>query len=325
MPSPQEPIVSGFGPEATADDVIEGRDLSGKVAVVTGGYAGLGLETARVLAKAGATVIVPARDPEKAKQALAALPGIIQESLDLIEPMRIDGFAERFNARHSVLDILINNAAVMASPLTRDARGNELQLSTNHLGHFQLTQRLWPALLKAKGARVVCVSSRGHCFGGIDFHDPNFNSRPYDPWVAYGQSKTANALFALALDQLGEQQGVRAFSLHPGGILATDLSRHSYSAERLREMGYIDDQGNPVIDPANNKKTIPQGAATQVWCATSPTLAGMGGVYCENSNIAKAEPAESKELLGVRPWAHDPELATRLWALTEELVGIAFR
>jgi NAD(P)-dependent dehydrogenase (short-subunit alcohol dehydrogenase family) len=325
MPSAQEPIQSGFGPEATADDVIKGRDLSGKVAIVTGGYAGLGLESARVLAEAGATVIVPARDPAKAKQALAALPGVIQESLDLIEPMRIDGFAERFLAKYPALHILMNNAAVMASPLTRDARGYELQLATNHLGHFQLTQRLWPALLKANGARVVCVSSRGHCFGGVDFHDPNFNERPYDPWVAYGQSKSANALFALALDQLGEERGVRAFSLHPGGILATDLSRHSYSADRLREMGYIDAEGKAIIDPANNKKTIPQGAATQVWCAVSPTLDGMGGVYCENSNIAKAEPAESKELLGVRPWAHDPELATRLWALSEELIGIQFR
>ncbi len=208
----------------------------------------------------------------------------------------------------------MNNAGVMALPtLTRDSRGNELQLSTNHLGHFQLTQRLWPALqaaaLESKGgARVVALSSRGHHFGSVDFDDPNFERRAYDAWKAYGQSKTANALFALHLDGLGQPHGIRAFSLHPGGIIATDLSRHSYSEERLKGLGYIDDQGKPVIDPDNNKKTIQQGASTQVWCAVSDNLAGMGGVYCENCNVARPEPADSRNCS-----ASAPGPGTRCW------------
>jgi NAD(P)-dependent dehydrogenase (short-subunit alcohol dehydrogenase family) len=208
----------------------------------------------------------------------------------------------------------------MANPLTRDARGYESQFSTNHLGHFQLTARLWPALRRAKGARVVSVSSRGHRRAGVDFDDPNFERREYDRWVAYGQSKTANALFAVALDAMAQRQGVRAFSVHPGGVV-TDLSRYM-SAEDLRAYGAVDEQGRPLIDPARNLKTPEQGAATSVWCSTSPQLEGLGGVYCENCDIAVAVPADSTEDLGVRPWAVDPELADRLWRLSERLTSI---
>ncbi|HEY4132850.1 MAG TPA: SDR family NAD(P)-dependent oxidoreductase, partial [Gemmatimonadaceae bacterium] len=199
MSTSQTPIGSGFGAASTADDVIRGRDLTGKTAIVTGGYSGIGLETVRVLRGAGAHVIVPARDLTKARAALAQFPDVEIATLDLMAPESIDAFAALMVERGSPLHLLINNAAVMANPLTRDARGYESQFSTNHLGHFQLTARLWPALVAAQGARVVCVSSRGHQFAPVDFDDPNFERRPYDPRLAYGQSKSANALFARAL------------------------------------------------------------------------------------------------------------------------------
>ena len=242
------------------------------------------------------------------------------ESLDLMDPSSIDDFADRFLASDKVLHILVNNAGVMANPLTRDMRGYESQFSTNHLGHFQLAARLWPALQKAEGTRVVAVSSRGHTFSGVDFDDPNFERREYNPYLAYGQSKTANALFAVSLDALGERYGVRAFSLHPGGIVTTNLIRH-LSADQIKASGYVDDDGRPVIDPDRNMKTVEQGAATSVWCATSPRLDRLGGVYCENCDIAAAVPEDSKELLGVRPWATNPEFAERLWQLSEKLTG----
>ncbi|WP_454848684.1 oxidoreductase [Rhizobium binxianense] len=323
MTTPQAPIGSGFGAASTAEDVIGGLDLSGKVAIVTGGYSGLGLETARVLSAAGAKVVVPARDARKARRALEPFPGIALEELDLMDPASIDAFAGRFLSAGLPLHILVNSAAVMANPLTRDARGYESQFSTNHLGHFQLTARLWPALLKAQGARVVSVSSRGHVYSGVDFDDPNYERRDYEPWPAYGQSKTANALFAVALDALGRDRGVGAFSVHPGGIVSTALSRHM-TADQIRATGYVDAEGRPIIDPGRNMKTVGQGAATIVWCATSPALEGRGGVYCENCDIARAEPPESTASLGVRPWATDPALAGRLWQLSERLTGVAF-
>jgi NAD(P)-dependent dehydrogenase (short-subunit alcohol dehydrogenase family) len=321
MSTPQAPIGSGFGAATTAGDVIRGCDLTNKVAIVTGGYAGMGLETTRAFLSAGAKVIVPGRDHEKATSALRSTPGAAFEALDLMDPHSIDAFADRFLASGQPLHILVNNAGIMASPLTRDARGYESQFATNHLGHFQLTARLWPALRQAAGARVVSLSSRGHRRAAVDFDDPNFERREYDRWVAYGQSKTANALFAVALDAIAEPHGVRAFSLHPGGVI-TDLVRYM-SAEELRASGALDEAGRPIIDPARNMKTPEQGAATSVWCATSRQLEGLGGVYCENCDIAVAVPADSTEHLGVRPWATNPELADRLWRLSERLTGVA--
>jgi NAD(P)-dependent dehydrogenase (short-subunit alcohol dehydrogenase family) len=207
----------------------------------------------------------------------------------------------------------------------RDARGYELHFATNHLGHFQLALRLWPALRRANGARVVSVSAWAHSRAPIVFEDPNFEQRDYIPWMAYGQSKTANILFALAMDERAKAEGVRAFSLHPGSIVGTGLSKY-VSPEALRAMGLLDEDGNPVIDPAKNLKTVEQGAATSVWCATSPQLDGMGGVYCQNSDIA---PLVSQELganpigsmaLGVMPHAVDPQAAERLWTLSEQLI-----
>src|SRR3954469_4096193 len=206
----QHPLPSGLGAHTTAREAMGERRLDGKTAIVTGGYAGIGLETTRVLAEAGATVIVPARDLEKARKAIGGLANVTIEPLDLAVPSTVDAFAARHSGR--ALHMLINNAGIMAVPLSRDARGFESQLATNHLGHFQLTARLWPALVAARGARVVILSSRGHARSGVDLQDPHFIRRPYDKWIAYGQSKTANALFALALDARGAVSGIRAFS-----------------------------------------------------------------------------------------------------------------
>ena len=320
--TPQHPIRSGFGAATTAAEVTRGINLSGKTAIVTGGYSGIGLETTRTLLSAGARVVVPARDPSKAKTTLAGMSGVIAETLDLMNPASIDAFAERFVGSGQALHILVNNAGIMANPLTRDARGYESQFSTNHLGHFQLTARLWPALRRANGARVVSLSSVGHRRAPVDFEDPNFQHREYDPWVAYGQSKSANALFAVSLDAIGEPHGIRAFSVHPGGVI-TDLVRYMSAAE-LRAYGVLDEHGRPIIDPAQNKKTPEQGAATSVWCSTSRRLDGLGGVYCEDCDIAIPVPGDSKELRGVRPWAIDRKFAGELWTLSEKLLGMSF-
>ncbi len=320
MPTSQSPIGSGFGAASTAEEVIGGIDLTGKCAVVTGGYSGIGLETVKAFRSAGAQVLVPARDLVKAKAALSGMPDVVLQPMDLLDPGSIDRFAESVLEVTDSVDILVNNAGVMAPPLMRDRRGYESQFSANHLGHFQLTCRLWPALVRSGHARVIALSSFGHRRAGIDFRDPNFAHRQYEPWVAYGQSKTANALFAVALDWIGQRSGVRAFSVHPGGIV-TDLVRHM-SNEQLEASHVIDREGKPIIDPENNKKTPQQGAATSVWCATSPQLDSMGGVYCADCEIARALPSdESTELHGVRPRAIDPIAAGRLWQLSEQLTG----
>jgi NAD(P)-dependent dehydrogenase (short-subunit alcohol dehydrogenase family) len=333
MLTQQTPIDSGFASSTTAEDVIKGCDLHGKIAIVTGGYSGIGLETVRTLRSAGAKVIVPARDLKKAESALAGIEAEIKE-MDLIDPSSIDRFAESFIATGQALHLLVNSAGIMACPLTRDARGYESQFATNHLGHFQLTGRLWPALLKANGARVASVSSWGHRRSPIVFDDPNFEHREYDRWDAYGQSKTGNILFALALDSRGKDKGIRAFSLHPGAILATGLQKY-VTQEELRAFGVIGEDGEPILDPAKNMKTVPQGAATSVWCAAGPQLDNMGGVYCENCDIAplvddatnvnndktRRTPAT---FMGVMPYAIDPEAAERLWNLSEKLTDTAY-
>jgi NAD(P)-dependent dehydrogenase (short-subunit alcohol dehydrogenase family) len=315
--TPQAPIHSGFGPNTTAREVLGGHDLMGKTALVTGGYSGIGLETTRALAEAGATVIVPARTPEKARASMGGMPRVELEEMDLLDPASVDACAQRFLNSGRALHILINNAGIMAAPLVRDAHGYESQFATNHLGHFQLTLRLWPALQRAGragGARVVSLSSTGMRFGAVDFDDPNYQRRPYDRWNAYGQSKTANALFAVALDKRGHGDGIRAFSVHPGGI-NTDLSRFMSEDEKRAATGPF--------------KTTEQGAATSVWCATSPQLDGKGGVYCLDCDIAEVIEREALEglhqvLNGVIPWAIDPNSAERLWQLSEEMTGVKF-
>jgi len=303
----QHPLPSGLGAQTTAREAIGERRLDGKTAIVTGGYAGIGLETTRVLAAAGAAVIVPARDLEKARQAIGGLANVSIEPLDLAVPSTIDAFAARHAERP--LHLLINNAGIMAVPLARDARGLESQLATNHVGHFQLFVRLLPALKRANGARVIALSSRGHVRSAFDFEDPNFERRPYDKMIGYGQSKTANVLFAVEVDRRHQQEGIRAFAVHPGAILDTDLARH-----------YAPDELKAVIERARrigSFKNVEQGAATTLWCATSPQLDSIGGVYCENCDVAWLKPEGDD---GVRPYAIDPALAQRLWAWSERWI-----
>lgn len=326
----QQSIGSGFGAFSTAADVIGHLDLTGKTIIITGGYAGIGLETVKTLAGAGADVIVPARDLTKAIHNVAGIPNVTVEPLDLMDPQSIDSFASKFLQTGRPLNILINNAGIMWVPLQRDARGYESQLSTNHLGHFQLTARLWPALKQAGYARVVSVSSFGHHIAPFDFEDPNFERREYETLAGYGQSKTANNLFAVELDRRGKAFGVRAFSLHPGSVNGTDLGRVAPMA-LFQQMGTHDADGNIYPEVAQRLKTIPQGAATTVWCATSPQLEGLGGLYCENAEVAEVDNGgiehrydESWTLRGVKPYSIDPDNARRLWALSEQMTGITF-
>ena len=319
MPSHQEPVNSPFGYRSTAGEVIDGIDLSGRCVVVTGGYSGIGTETVRAIAAAGAQVIVGARRTGQAHDVLDALHGDIAIlPLDLADPASIDAFAEAVAGRTDTIDILINNAAIMASPLARDARGYEMQFATNHLGHFQLTARLWSLLLAGGGARVVALSSIGHRLHGLDLDDPHFERRDYDKWLAYGQAKSANALFALQLDKLGESRGVRAFAVHPGGI-ATPLQRH-LTMEEQRAMGWYDEDGN--VHEAF--KSTEEGAATTVWCAVSPLLEGKGGVYCEDCEVAVAADPEKPRAGGYYPHIRDENLAGKLWTKSEEMTGVSF-
>lgn len=326
----QIPMGSGFGATSTTTDVIAGIDLHGKNAIVTGGYSGLGLETVRALAMAGATVVVPTRDFKRAASVLKDVKNVEIEQMDLLDPKSIDAFADKFLATGRPLHIQVNSAGIMACPLIRDDRGYEAQFATNHLGHFQLTAKLWPALCKANGARVVSVSSLGHRYSPVVFEDPNFEKRDYDRYAAYGQSKTANILFAVELDKRGKQCNVRAFSLHPGSIVGTGLEKY-LTQEELIAGGVLDKNGEPIRDPAKQLKTIPQGAATAVWCATNPRLNGMGGVYCENCDIAplmkeiivNTSMGDSTRLTGVMPYAIDPESSEKLWDLSEKLIGLA--
>lgn len=318
----QKPINSGFDKTSTTNEVINGIDLSGKTAIVTGGNTGIGLETVKVLAAAGATVIVPARDVEKAGKNLSGVPHVEVEEMDLMDPVSIEAFAEKFLASGRPLHLLINNAGIMWVPLRRDSRGIESQLATNCLALFHLTAKLWAALKNADGARVVNVSSQGHQFAPFDFDDPNFERREYETLTAYGQSKTAVNLFSMELDSRAKAYGVRAYSVHPGNIAGTELAREA-SLEMFQKIGLVDDQGNFPPEVLASLKTIPQGAATTVWCATSPLLNAIGGVYCENCDIAPL--ALGPEFsVGVRPYALDEADAKRLWELSERLTNIPF-
>ena len=319
MPTPQSPLASPFGYRSTAAEVIDGIDLAGKTALVTGGYSGLGTETVRALAGAGARVIVGARRPDAAASDLAGVAGEITVlKLDLSAPASIDDFAAQVAGIAGTIELLINNAAIMACPKALDPRGYESQFATNHLGHFQLTARLWP-LLKAGSARVVALSSVGHQRGGPDLSDINFAVREYDKWTAYGQAKSANALFALELDRLGQASGVRAFSVHPGGI-KTPLQRHLTMEEQIA-MGWFDAEGNL----SEVFKSPEQGAATSIWCAVSPLLGGLGGVYCEDCNVAALAGPDTPRYSGAAPHIRDEALAQALWAKSEEMTGVTFR
>ena len=324
MTTKQHPIGTGFTASSTADEVLEGIDLSGMNVVVTGGHVGLGLETTRALSKAGASVTIGSRNPDRAATALAGIERVHIGQLDLIDPTSIDTFAARFLGSDRPLHILINNAGIMSNELLRDTRGYESHLATNHLGHFQLTHRLLPALRAADGARVVVLSSGGHRLSDIRWHDPHFDTE-YDGMLAYGQSKTANILFAVELDRRWAGEGIRGYSLHPGQIVSTNLAPW-LSEDELRSAGLIDDSGQPVIATDRDQKTPQQGASTSVFAATSPLLTEIGGVFLLNNDVAPLDdPAEIAHLgmgptSGVMPYAVDSESAQRLWELSERLL-----
>lgn len=310
-----------FGADTTTDEVIAGINLRGRLAVVTGASAGIGVETSRALAAAGATVVMAARDTAKGERAAAQIRESLPEAqlevreLDLGSLASVRAFGERFRAEHAQLHLLINNAGVMAAPQDRTADGFDLQLGTNHLGHFALTAELLPALraAAAKGAdvRIVNLSSRGHFRSGINWDDPHYLTRPYDKWEAYGQSKTANILFTVELERRLAGDGIHSFAVHPG-VIATELSRH-LSPDDFKDLASRAPAG------ALTRKSIPAGAATSVWAATSPDLAGTGGRYLEDVGVAAA--ADEARTHGVAPHAVDADLAERLWAWSEEQVG----
>jgi len=318
----QQPLGSGFNAKSTTNDVIKDIDLTGKIAIVTGGNTGIGLETTRTLSAAGATVIVPARDMNKAAKNLQGIANVEIAAMDLMSPTSIDAFADQFLASGRPLHLLINNAGIMWVPLRRDKRGIESQLATNYLAQFQLTARLWPALKKANGARVINVSSHGHHFAPFHFEDPNFLYREYETLQGYGQSKTAVNLFSMELDHRARAYNVRAYAVHPGSIGGTELGREA-PLELFQKMGFVDANGNMLPEIAASLKTIPQGAATTVWCATSPLLNTIGGVYCEDGDIAPlcADIASQK---GVNPYSLDEAGAKKVWTLAEDMTGLKF-
>lgn len=297
-----------FGPESTTNEVIAGIDLTGKVALVTGATGGMGLETARALGVAGARVVMAGRDTARGEAALRIVREAHAEAelriLDLADLASVRALADSIVADFERLDLLVNNAGVMVPPLGRTADGFELQLGTNHLGHFVLTGRLAPLLVAGPRARIVNVSSAAHLFSPIDFDDPNYESRDYDAWGAYGQSKTANILHAVELERRLGALGAHAYALHPG-MVATDLARHMTAEDIEAFMGSTE---------AISLLPVEVGAATAVWAATSPELGGSGVPYLEECRISD----------NVARYAVDPDVAKRLWALSEDMVGEGF-
>lgn len=314
------PITSPFHARSTALDVVHGVSLGGRTALVTGGGAGLGLETARALATAGADVTLGVRRPEQGEAAAAQLrestgnPHVRWALLDLADVPGVRRFAADRGDRP--LHLLVNNAGVMACPLERTARGWELQFATNHLGHFALTTALLPALRAAGDARVVTLSSMGHKLAGIDFDDLHFDHRPYNKWKAYGQAKSANALMSLGLHLRHAADGVTAVAVHPGGV-DTELHRHVPDDEK-RAMGWVGDDGRI----SSRFKTPAQGAATSVWAATAPALAGRGGLYLEDCQQGLPA-APDNRTSGYAPHIMDRAVAERLWTVSEQLLATA--
>ena len=312
--------MTSFGASTTTDDVLAGVDLQGRRFFVTGASAGLGEETARAFAAHGAAVTMAVRDLDRGAAAVgrirAKVPGADLEvrQLELASLASVRACADGFLADHDRLDVLVNNAGVMACPFGTTTDGFELQFGTNHLGHFLLTNLLAPALVAAAPARVVSLSSRGHRFSDVDLDDPNFEQTPYEPWVGYGRAKTANVLFAVGFDHRFADRGVRAFAVHPGSI-STELGRH-LTDESLATLVASMPPGQET-----KWKSVPEGAATSVWAATAADLDGRGGLYLEDCGIA--EPSDDPATHGgVRPYALDAARAAALWELSERLVGV---
>ena len=320
----QVPVNSGFAAKTPAMDVLGDIDLSGKTAIVTGGYSGIGLEVVRALVSRGASVIVPVRTPAKAKENLAGIAGDIRtEAMDLADLASVRQFAERVSGQLTNLDLLINNAGIMACPEARVGPGWEGQFGVNHMGHFALTKALMPLLQKASAARVVSLSSTGHKLSDILWDDVHFQTTPYDKWIAYGQAKTANALFANGLSRRLRDSGGLAFAVHPGGIF-TPLQRH-LPKEEMVALGWLGDDGEPSEMAKAGFKTPEEGASTTVWAATSPLLVGKPGVYCEDCDIALPTEVDSPtaRFKGVNTHAASDDSAERLWDISEKLLAAA--
>ncbi len=315
-------MTTQFGAETSAEEAARGIDLSGQTIVITGGSAGLGVETARVLAVCGARIVSVVRDEAKGQAAAATIRESVPNAdievavLDLSQLDSVRRGADEIAKRFSRIDRLINNAGVMACPLGRTVEGLDTQLGTNHLGHFVLTARLIPPILAGAPARIVNLSSAGHRLSPIRFDDPFFEKEPYNKWIAYGQAKTANVLFSVALDERFKDRGVRSYAVHPGTI-RTELGRHMDKDDLKNLMSR-----RPQKD-AMKYKQVAQGAATTVWAATAPELDGRGGLCCEDCGVAERieDPGTSQ---GVLSWALDEEAAKRLWSLSEEWSGEVF-
>jgi len=308
-----------FGSESTAAEVLAGHDLSGKTALVTGGTSGIGTETARALAAAGARVVITARDKAKAEDALDRLNQVAPDAdfdyalVDLGSLDRVRQTSEDILERFPVINIMINNAGVMATPFGRTVDGFETQFGTNHLGHFVLTNLLVPALLAGAPSRVISLSSASHQRGDVQWEDINFEKQPYDPVRSYAQSKTANVLFAVELDRRLGARDVHANAVHPG-VIPTNLRR--YLTNEMLEMLKAHAASNPGA-----QKTIEQGAASSVWAATSAELEGKGGSYIQDCSVAVPGEAAASAVMA---YALDPEAAQRLWTISEEMVGQTF-
>ena len=321
-PEKQRPIGTGFGDKPPEADVVRGMDLSGKNVIVTGGYSGIGIEEVRALAGVGAKVTVPARRPDAAKEALGEVSGDIEiATIDLADICSVRKFANDYVATGRSLDILINNAGIMACPLDRVGPGWERQFGVNHLGHMALAVGLLPALQKAGQSRLVALSSTAHIRGDVNWDDPNYETAEYDKWDAYAQAKSANALFALGADRRWDQYGVTAFGVHPGGIF-TPLQRH-LTVEEMSALGWMNPDGTIPDMIKAMFKTPEQGASTATWAATSPQLEGRGGEYCEDCDIAQLAGPDSQRWEHAREWICDDAKADRLWDMSERMLATA--
>ena len=315
----QRNLNSGFGAKSEPSEILDGINLSGKTAIVTGGYSGIGIETTRALSEAGASVIIPARGPE---EAMVALDGIIPKDhifeMDLSDLESIKRFTDLVKKNLS-LNILINNAGIMACPESKTSNGWDLQFAVNHIGHFVLTHELIDCMNQSSGARIINLSSTAHKFSGICWDDIHF-SNSYDKWVSYGQSKTATSLFSIELDRRFKDKNIRSFAVHPGGIF-TPLQRH-LQQEEMVAMGWLNADGSLSDLAKAGFKSPTQGASTSLWAATSSQLDNKGGLYCENCDVANLAGGSPEErYFGVRDWAVDPSEAEKLWHCTEKMLA----